>query len=625
MGKKFSEFQTPEYAERDINEYKRLLIKKTTIKGIESVYVGKDGQLIWLVFNTKFQLNEHGKPIGAQGTAHDITQRKQVRSELEAISTRNKDILASVPDIIMEVDINKVYTWANLVGIKFFGEDVIGKEASFYFEGEQETYSIVQPLFDGSTDDVIYIESWQRRFDGEKRLLAWWCQVIKDVNGKITGTLSTARDITKQRQAEEEIQQESKNLEALLEISQVLTSKLDMQSIQQMIVESAVKITGLDTGALYLVRGEEIYLGAAEPPLPPQFPKEFKQAKLADHPHIQLTIANGQPIILPDTEQANLTKAERGVCEARGLRSILYVPLMIENKSVGTLILSSIEKTHTFSRQETNLSMTLASQAALSIENARLFEEIQNNALELEKRVADRTAKLQIANKDLESFTYSVSHDLRAPLRAINGFTEIIASRHHSKLNNEGRHYFDNIIKASQQMEKLIDDLLSYARLGQTSLRREPVALQEILMDLVSEFQPALEKSKGKIDVAKDLPTLMGDRTLFRQIFSNLLDNAIKYHAVGSAPNIDVSWQVEDKAVILAVKDNGIGIPVEYHEKIFNIFQRLHPLEEFPGTGIGLAAVRKAVERLGGKVWVESQPENGSTFFGKINQGIMNG
>ena len=262
--------------------------------------------------------------------------------------------------------------------------------------------------------------------------------------------------------------QKSKNLEALLEISQVLTSTLDMQSILQMIVESAIKITGLDTGALYLLRGEELYLGATEPPLPPQFPMEFRQAQLADHPHIQLAIVSGQPIILPDTEQADLTKAERGVSEARGLRSILYVPLMIEKRPAGTLILGSIGKTHTFTERETNLSMTLASQAVLSIENARLFEEIQNNALELEKRVAERTAELQVANKELESFTYSVSHDLRAPLRAINGFTEIIASRHHSKLNTEGRHYFDNIIKASQQMEKLIDDLLSYARLGQT-------------------------------------------------------------------------------------------------------------------------------------------------------------
>ena len=113
---------------------------------------------------------------------------------------------------------------------------------------------------------------------------------------------------------------------------------------------------------------------------------------------------------------------------------------------------------------------------------------------------------------------------------------------------------------------------------------------------------------------------MMGDRTLLRQIFTNLLDNAIKYHAVGSAPNIDVSWQPEDKSVILAIKDNGIGIPVEYQDKIFNIFQRLHPLEEYPGTGIGLATVRKAVERLGGNVWVESQPEKGSTFFVKLTR-----
>ena len=132
----------------------------------------------------------------------DVTERDQAEENLRDLSSRQNAILASVPDIIMEVDNNKIYTWANLAGLTFFGEDVIGKEADFYFEGEQETYSTVQPLFNGD-ENTFYLESWQRRKDGERRLLAWWCHVLKDMDGNVSGALSTARDITEQKQIEE--------------------------------------------------------------------------------------------------------------------------------------------------------------------------------------------------------------------------------------------------------------------------------------------------------------------------------------------------------------------------------------------------------------------------------------
>jgi signal transduction histidine kinase len=232
--------------------------------------------------------------------------------------------------------------------------------------------------------------------------------------------------------------------------------------------------------------------------------------------------------------------------------------------------------------------------------------------------VEERTAQLQAALKELESFSYSVSHDLRAPLRAISGFAEIISRRHRSSLNEEGRHYFDNIVQASEHMGHLIDDLLTYARLGRSGVRREPVSLEILLNELRKHSQPSLAELGGTLEVQPGMPDIISDATLLSQVFINLLENALKYHKPAEPPHISISWARENHSIIVKVSDQGIGIPQEYQEKIFNVFQRLHSDDEYPGTGIGLASVKKSVELLGGKVWVESRLGEGSTFFVRL-------
>jgi PAS domain S-box-containing protein len=172
-------------------------------------------------------LDKQGNRIGIVGVGREITDRKRAEDLLRSLSSRQEAILAAVPEIIMEVDNNKVYTWANSAGIEFFGEDVIGKEAAFYFEGEQETYDKVSPLFSGA-QDIIYIESWQRRSDGEKKLLAWWCRVLKDEDGNVTGALSSARDITERKRAEKQLQDTLESLRRAVGVTiQVMVSTLE--------------------------------------------------------------------------------------------------------------------------------------------------------------------------------------------------------------------------------------------------------------------------------------------------------------------------------------------------------------------------------------------------------------
>lgn len=245
-------------------------------------------------------------------------------------------------------------------------------------------------------------------------------------------------------------------------------------------------------------------------------------------------------------------------------------------------------------------------------------QEIQNLNRDLEIRVRQRTTQLEEVNKELEDFVYSVSHDLRAPLRSISGFAQIIDRRHKGSLNEEGQHYFDNIVKASRQMGELIDDLLKFSRLGRKWISSENVSLEDVFKTAVETLSDQIKNTGGRVNLPERIPDIQGDIRLAIHIFINLLENALKYHQPNRPPVIDVSFEMENQHVVVSVADNGIGIAPEYHEKIFNIFQRLHSQAEYPGTGIGLAAVKKAVQIMDGRVWVESEPGNGSVFKIKV-------
>ncbi len=251
--------------------------------------------------------------------------------------------------------------------------------------------------------------------------------------------------------------------------------------------------------------------------------------------------------------------------------------------------------------------------------NKQLQQEIAERN-RTEEALKERTGQLEGANKELEAFSYSVSHDLRAPLRAIQGFAQIITRRHRVNLNAEGQHYFDNIIEAGNQMSKLIEDLLMYSRLGRQAVHFKPVSLKDLLTEVVDNLAARVTEADAYFSLpsSDNLPVIHGNRTLLSQIFSNLLDNALNYRRPEIPLRVALTCQIEADHVSIRVTDNGIGIPPEFHEKIFNIFQRLHSQEECPGTGIGLATVKKSVELLGGRIWVESVVGKGSTFYVKL-------
>jgi PAS domain S-box-containing protein len=241
--------------------------------------------------------------------------------------------------------------------------------------------------------------------------------------------------------------------------------------------------------------------------------------------------------------------------------------------------------------------------------------ELARHAAELELRVAERTQQLEESVKSLEGFCYSIAHDLRAPLRALNGFVDALLDEYGNSFDAQGQDYTRRIAKAASRMDQLIKDLLEYGRLSHQPLSCATIPLDPVLDDVLEQFKETIDEKKATIHVERPLPSVHGNPMVLQVVITNLISNALKYVARDTAPCLRIHAEEDGAAVRLWFDDNGIGIPPQYHEKIFGVFERLHSNAAFSGTGIGLAIVRKGLQRIGGSAAVISEPGQGSRFW----------
>jgi PAS domain S-box-containing protein len=253
-----------------------------------------------------------------------------------------------------------------------------------------------------------------------------------------------------------------------------------------------------------------------------------------------------------------------------------------------------------------------ATRAASEIERSRAEAQVRELNVSLERRVAERTRELEAANRELDAFSYSVSHDLRAPLHAITGFAEIVRVAHGAALSGKALHYFERIEHNARQMDTLIGELLEFSRAWRVPLNRACVDMRELVGEVLQSLRMEYEH-RARIEIA-DLPSARGDRSLLRQVWSNLIGNALKFSRGAAQPHIRIRGEQREDEVEYFVTDNGAGFDQRYADKLFGVFQRLHSSSEFEGSGVGLALVQRIVTRHGGRVAAEGSTGQGATF-----------
>jgi signal transduction histidine kinase len=288
------------------------------------------------------------------------------------------------------------------------------------------------------------------------------------------------------------------------------------------------------------------------------------------------------------------------------------LPMVAGGNFYGILEFSSRAARRRLSLGQVKALDILANTAASAFEADSLLSQLRSMNQDLERRVQDRTRELEASNADLESFSYSVSHDLRAPLRAIDGFCQILVSEYAHAIPDEGRDFLAKVCAAAARMQHLIDDLLHLARFS-----RQPLAAQRVhMMNLTRRVASSLEDQNRRVQLEiAELPDCEGDGSLIEQVLMNLLSNAFKFTATRDPARIEVGAFRQENEHVYFVRDNGVGFDMQYADKLFGVFQRMHTQAQFPGTGIGLSIVHRIVRRHGGRTWAESRPQEGTTLY----------
>ena len=630
LGQHFSVFYTEDDVEQGHAEEELRVAAAEGSYEEEGVRVRKDGTEFWAHVVVTALKDEAGGLCGFANVTRDITERRPVEEE----RARFAAIVESSEDAIIGKTLEGTITSWNKGAQRIYGysaNEAVGQPISMLVPPERpdEVPKILEKV--GRGEKVVHSETVRVTKDGRRLDISLTVSPIRDNEGSLIGASTIARNITERKHTEEA-------LRFLAEAGEVLSSSLDYRVTLSWVARLAVP--GLADWCAVDVLAEDGTLEqlavAHQDPEKVALAHELRRHYPPDPDAPQgalQVLRSGQSEFYPEISNDMLLAAARDAEHLRlmrglGFTSVIIVPLVARGQTLGVITLVTAESGRRYEQADFKLAEDLARRAAVAVDNARLYQEAKIEIAEreqaeaeirvlneqLERRVRQRTAQLVEANKELESFSYSVSHDLRAPLRHIGGFAQMLQTRAASSLDETGVRYLKRILESTQQAGILIDELLAFSRMGRTEVRHAIVDMNRLVRETLGELK--LEAEGRSIDwKISELPEVEGDPSMLRLVMNNLLSNAIKYTRPRDEAVIEVGSRREGDETVFSVRDNGVGFDAEYADKLFGMFQRLHRAEEFEGTGIGLANVRRIVQRHGGRVWAEGAVDKGATFY----------
>jgi PAS domain S-box-containing protein len=544
---------------------------------------------------TEFDMEVSASAFLLNGQRHtlaivrDVTER--VRAEETIAQERNllRTVIDALPDCIYTKDTGGRFLISNLASVRLLGArteaelhgqsvlDLCPPEyARPFVEDDRQVICTGQPLYDRE-------ESFLRP-DGEERTFLTAKLPLRNAAGEVLGLAGISRDITENKRSEAALRESEHRYRHLIHALPGAVYTCDPEGRITLYNEAAADLWGRRPQI-----GKDLWCGSWRIYAQDGSPLPLDQCPMA------LAIREGRPIrgteiIIerPDGSRSFVLPHPDPICDSSG-GVVGAVNMLVD--------------------------LTDRKEAEGAIREL-------NEALEA--RVQERTRQLEQANRELEAFSYSISHDLRAPVRAISGFAQIIHEDHSHQLEGEVARLFKVISTSARRMGELIDDLLAFSRLNVQELERLPVDMTALAQSVLAELLRDQREGQASVRLT-DLPGAVGDESMLRQVLTNLISNALKFSRQAVTPTVEIGARREGEETIYFVRDNGVGFDMKYAPKLFKVFQRLHNAEQFDGTGVGLAIVQRIIQRHGGHIWAESQPGQGAAFFFNLPQAALDG
>lgn len=587
---------------------------------VEKIHDG-DGNERWLQTDKVPYCDETGKVVGIVVAAQDITETKLAHEKLASERTLLRTLIDVLPDEIYVKDTASRFVVCNETCARFMGvsgpEALIGKTDADFRPAEMAARFRATELriLQGGAPFLNHEHGFTRA-DGSRLIIVSSKVPLRDSRGNIVGIVGTGQDITERKLAERRLATQSA-------VSRALAASDSLDEAAPLILGAIADTEGWDFGALWerdetagVLRCRDIWRR-------PGLPLDGLEARSREISFARGTglpgrvWEAGETLLIPDLA-ADPGYLRAPLALAAGLRSAVGFPLLQGGQVVGVIDFLATDERAADEKLKEVFGL-IGRQIGLFIQRRRAQEEVSRLNAELEQRVLERTSQLEAANKELEAFSYSVSHDLRAPLRAVDGFSQALVEDYGEALPDEGRRYLGTIRGETQRMGELIDDLLTFSRLSRASLEKLPIDTDGLVRSLLKDM--VTETPGRTIDVhIGPLAPCEGDLALMKQVWINLLSNALKYTGRREQAVIEIGSRREGDSVVYFVKDNGAGFDMRYVSKLFGVFQRLHRAEDYEGTGVGLAIVQRIVHRHGGRVWAEGAVDGGATFYFSLNQ-----